>query len=419
MIKRKIIKRILGDSLVKGSLTLFILINFFNLLNFIFHSASSRLLGPKDYGILAALMGMIYIFSIFSNSIQTIVSKFSTKLKEGNKIKNLFSVSVNRFLILGISVFLILFIFSKILSSQLKIQTSLIIFTGMTIIFYCLLPITRGILQGTKRFATLGTNFIIEGTLKLIVAIMLILIGLKVYGAITAIILSLAIAFLFSLYNIKDILKVKREKGKVDGLFSYSIPTLVSIACVALFYSIDVILVKIFFDAETAGIYAIISILGKIIIFSTMPVAQAMFPITSEKHENNKNSKDILIKTLGIVFFISTIAVFIFYLFPELIIRIFSGPNYLKLAHLLVYTGIAMAFLSLVNIFVFYNLSTNREKFNYLLIGFVILEIILLSIFNSTIQQFIFVIILIHLFMLIVFCIESLLNNSYFKSEIN
>ncbi len=415
----KIIKKILGNNLVKGSLILFIFMNFYNFLNFVFHSASSRLLGPKDYGILAALMSMIYIFSVFSTSIQTIISKFSTKLKEEEKIKNLFSISVKRFLIIGGGIFIIFILLSGIISSKLKIPVVLIILTGLILIISCLLPITRGILQGKKKFSALGGNFIIEGAIKVIGTVILILMGWKVYGAITAIILGLVIAFLCSLFNIKKILIVKRKNEKIKGLFLYSIPTLVSIACVSLFYSIDIILAKRFFSAEIVGIYAIISLLGKIIFFGTMPIAQAMFPITSEKYENKEKSGKILLKTLGIVLFISIIFIFVLYSFPKLIIEIFSGPKYLKLANLLPYTGIAMSLLALVNIFVFYNLSTNKKRFNYILIVFVIIEIILLNIFNSNVFQFIMAIIFTNIIMLISFSIESLFSNSYFKSEIN
>jgi len=415
----KLIKNLWKSNLIKGSFILFLFINFYNFLNFVFHSVSSRMLGPADYGVLAALMGMIYMFSVLSSSIQTVVSKFTTKFKKPEKLKNLVSVSIKKFLLfVAVPAFISFIIIYIMFRNSLNIDDLLIVLIGSTIFLYTLLPITRGILQSEKRFASLGGNFVIEGVIKLIGTILFVWIGWQVYGAVTAIIISLIIAFLFSIASIKKTLKSKSKEGEVEGLFSYSLPTLISIACVAVFHSVDVILARMFFDEVTAGIYGVISLLGKIIFFATAPIAaQAMFPIACEKHENKENSRGILIKTLAMVGVLSIAGIFVLYLFPELIINIFSGPKYLSLAHLLIYPGIAMSLLALVNVFVFYNLSTDKKKFNYILIVFVVLEIILLSIFNSTINQFICVMILMKLFMIAVFSIESLFSNGYFKSK--
>ena len=119
---------------------------------------------------------------------------------------------------------MIFFIFSGMISSKLKIQVSFVILTGMTIFIYCLLPITRGILQGKKRFINLGINFVIEGALKLAGTIILIYVGWRVYGAITALIFGVVVAFLISLINIKDILKSKRTSNMLFLRLGLSFP---------------------------------------------------------------------------------------------------------------------------------------------------------------------------------------------------
>ena len=75
----KKIKKIWEDELIKGSFILFVLIGFFNLFNYLFQMSMARMLGPSDYGILAVLMSFIYIFSIPSEAIQTIISRYTSK----------------------------------------------------------------------------------------------------------------------------------------------------------------------------------------------------------------------------------------------------------------------------------------------------------------------------------------------------
>lgn len=73
------LKRIMSNELVKGSIVLFILFNIFNVLNFVFQFLMARMLGPSDYGVFAALITLIYIIAIPSDSIQTVVSKYTSK----------------------------------------------------------------------------------------------------------------------------------------------------------------------------------------------------------------------------------------------------------------------------------------------------------------------------------------------------
>ncbi len=64
-----------SKSLMGGSIILLISINIFNALNFLFHFFMARMLTISDYGILAALMSIVYVLTIPSEAIQTIISK--------------------------------------------------------------------------------------------------------------------------------------------------------------------------------------------------------------------------------------------------------------------------------------------------------------------------------------------------------
>ena len=70
-----IFKKIKKNELFRGSLILFILINFGNLINYLYQIVMARMLGPSDYGILAVLVSLTYIFAIPTLAIQTVVSK--------------------------------------------------------------------------------------------------------------------------------------------------------------------------------------------------------------------------------------------------------------------------------------------------------------------------------------------------------
>jgi len=67
----------LNKALIGGSLVLLITFNIFNLLNFIFHFAMVRMLTVVEYGVLASLFMIIYMMTVFSESIQLVITKYT------------------------------------------------------------------------------------------------------------------------------------------------------------------------------------------------------------------------------------------------------------------------------------------------------------------------------------------------------
>ena len=397
-----ILKRFSGE-FVKGSLILLISMNLFNFLNYVFHFVSARLLGPINYGILAVLMSIVYIFNIPNETIQTITSRYATKFninKENGKIKNLIVKSIKRFLFLGIISFLVFTAISPFLGDFLFINPGLLILTGFTLIGIFLLPITRGALQGKKKFNSLGFSYLSEGVVKVAFTVSLILLGFGVYGAMGAVISGIFVSFAISFIPLRKVLKSKIEKEKIKGIYSYSIPVLISLTGITFLYSIDIILAKRFFPEEIVGNYAVISMLSKIIFFGTWPISKAMFPIASEKHDKKSGSMKIFKKSISIVFVLAAFALLIYFLIPKSIVRILYGSQYVSMASLLIYPSIAMAILALTNIFILYNLCIERGKRNYVILFFVVLQIVLLSLFHSSLIQFASMLILVNALLL-------------------
>lgn len=388
------IKKITKDELVKGSIILFVMIGFYNLFNYIFQVSMAKMLMPENYGIFAVLMSFLYIFAIPFEAIQTITARYASKFnakKEYGKMKDFFYKSIKKIFIFSIISFFIFIILAVYLSEMLKISFGLLALSGVFIISSLLLPVTRGILQGRKKFFALGMNFMVEGIAKVIIALFLVLIGWKVYGAITSVLVAEMIAFAFLFYALKDVRKSKRQKGNYKGIYSENYQGLVAITCVVLIYSIDVIIARKVFSAEIAGIYAFVSLIGKVIFFSCSAVGKAMLPISSEEYESGKGTKRILKKAFLLVFAIIFIALLLYLLFPKEIVRILSlgTEEYLVGSNVLFILGMAFSFLSFTYLVLMHKVATNKlGKSSYFLFMFVILEIALLSIFNADLMQF-------------------------------
>jgi len=378
----------LTKNLFGGSIILLITINIFNALNYFFHFAMARMLIPADYGVLAALMSILYIFNVPTEAIQTIIAKYSSQESSLGKIKNIIKKSFRKAAKVSFMLILVYLAACLVLTKILDINYSLLALTGLLIFSVFFLPISRGVLQGKKKFKSLGFNMVIEASVKILLAILFVYIGMKVYGAILGVFIGTVCAFVLAFPSLKEVFSSKELKSNTSGIYNYSIPVFVTIFAIIIFYSLDVILAKAFFSADLAGQYAMASTLAKIIFFGTVPLSKAMFPISSESHKDKKSSLKILGISLLILTACIAIALTIIWFFPELLVRIFSGNYHPAASGILFYLAISMSLISFTNLILLYKLSINKVKDYAILLIFPLIEIALLSFFHSNLVEY-------------------------------
>ena len=378
----------INKNLIGGSAVLLVAFGLFNILNFVFQFSMARMLSVSDYGILASLFSLIYILLVFSESIQTIITKYSSNEKDKGKLKTLLIKSSRKTFHLSLIIFCSYLLVSIFLSFLLKINYLLLSISGLLIFLIFFKPITLGILQGRKKFKSLGINLVLDASAKLILGVFFVYIGWRIYGALIGILIGGLISFSFSFFQLRDILKKKKKKSKIIGIYDYAKPTFWIMGILIFFYSVDVLIAKIFFSPEIAGTYAIASILGKIIFWGTLPVSKAMFPLTSSSSKSQKKSKNIFGNALGIILVGIFSILTLFYFFPEILINFFSGKVIPEAIEILFYVGVSFGIISLANLILIYKLSLGKTKGYKLLFIFVFLEIFLLSYFSNNLVEF-------------------------------
>ncbi len=378
----------LNKVLIRGSLVLLFAFGFSSFLHFLFQLVMSRMLLLTDYGILAVLSSIIYILLIFSESIQTIITKFATGEKNNGKLKNILKKSSKKAFIVSIALLILYFIVAVPLSFLLKIQYLLISLNGLVIFLAFFLPISRGMMQAKSRFKSLGLNVVAEAIGKLFFGILFVYVGLRVYGAIAGILLGGLIAFSLSFVSLKDVIISKEKKSKTVGIYDYAKPAFVVTFIVIFLYSIDVVMARIFFPPEIVGVYAIASILSKAVFWGTLPISKAMFPLSAENHKGKGDSQNVLYSALLIIFLCISSALAVFFFAPGLVVKLFSGKFIPEAISILFYLGIGTSLISLANLILLYKLSLGKIKnYPYLFI-FVLIELLLLSFFSKNLIQF-------------------------------
>ncbi|MAF51007.1 MAG: hypothetical protein CMH64_02850 [Nanoarchaeota archaeon] len=403
-----------NKTLIKDNLILFSAIAFTNLFNYVYRFYVGRSLGPADFGVFEVLISIIYIIVIPLMAIQTSLSKFVAEFKvkeEKEKLAYLFSKSIKHMGLVGFFIGIVFLAISPLLSNFLNIsRIGPFVIIGIFMIFNFLVPVFRGFLQGLQSFKLLGLSFILEGMTKIVVGIPLIYLGFRLNGAVLGFILGFVFPLLIIFYFINKLFVKVKEKFDTSKIYKYSFPVLLMLISLTAFYTLDVILVKKFFNPVDAGYYAALSLFGKIIFFSSMSISMVMFPKVSELASQNKNTKSLLFKSLIIAFGIGVVGSLFYFFIPKFIINLIFGQEYLVISNLLGLFGIVMLIYSLSYVLSFYNIALHRTNFLYLLGFFNLLEIVLISLFHDSIVQIVGILIIVMLllfFSMIIYTIKN------------
>ncbi len=332
-----------------------------SLAGYFFHLVTGKKLGPEDYGLVVSLLAIVYLVGIFLNSMQ---STITTKISEliANNQKSMIAPSLKFFLYKNLvwgfiaSVGFILLI--PIMASSLNTIDYFAFLALVPLIFASfLLPVARGFFQGTQQFGKLSMSYVLEGFSKVLAILILFYFGRTVSNAVICLGLSYFIPFLIALVSLP---KLNMTAKKIPYRFINPITLLLAI--LTLFYSADLLLVKHFFSAYDAGLYSAMSLYGKVILFSAIPIAMILLPKGTEANVAHKKSSllikraIILISALGLPLIIS------YFTFPEFIIHLTLGSKYIAASPLLGYYAIGIFLISISYILTFYAISLKQEK---------------------------------------------------------
>ena len=400
---------------LKDNFVLFIGIFILNFLGYLFHFYVGRKLGPEDYGVFGSLLSLIYIIAMPLSAIQTTITNFAANFKargELGKISYLLKRSLEKFFIIGIITFVLFLIAIPFISKFLKIDSyTPLVILAFFLILSLFIPIIRGVLQGLQEFKLLGWSYIFEGIAKLVTGVGLIALGFGVSGAIGGFTLSYLFAILITIYFIRKYFRKDKVKFKSNNIYKYSLPVLIMLIFLTGIYTIDILLIKHFFDETNSGYYAALSLLGKIIFFGTLSISMVMFSKVSENFAKNKEDIKLLYKSLLLVAIMGFSITGFYFLFPKFTISMLFGSQYFAMSGLLGLYALFITIFSLVYIIGFYNISANRNKFIYLLAIFNILEAGLITLYHESLLQVVIILLALVIVLFISLMIYTIIKN--------
>ena len=362
--------------------------------HYFFQIYMSRNLSMADFGALNALLSLLALISIPSGAIWIVMARRVSELtatEKSDAVGSLFrGVLIRVFLIGGLGCILLVAL-SKPISGFLNLSSPTpVAILAMVIVVTLGTSTGLGILQGLRRFIYLALNQSLSGLLRLLFGMGLVATGCRLNGALLATLFSATVVWVVSLVPLKRYIRTDRrvhfKYPKELGSKNWA-PVMAALFCFAFLTHVDLILVKHFFSADHAGLYAVASILGKAMLSFPISVALVLLPLVSRKRTLNENSQETVKHTLLLAGGFLGVGAVLFLLFPGFFLSLLFGARYTEAADLLRLFGIAILPYGLLYVIINDHLARHLSTFIYFMAAACIIEVVLMYAFHRSMVQ--------------------------------
>ena len=378
----------------------------------------SRNLTVEGFGILASTFSLISLIGIPAGSIVPSIVNFAGSHfaeEDYGSVKALFLKIIKPLVAISMFVFLGFFVFSGFIGSFFKIaDRSIIPIIGISAAYAYIGIVSAGLLQAKLAFKYISFTTLLGSVLKFALGAGIVLLGFGVKGAIWAVFIAGVIPSVFGFIYLKPVFISKINKaGKISfkSILSYGIPSSLAVLGMTSLISTDILLVKHFFDPLHAGIYAGLSLVGKVIFFFTGSIGGVMFPLIVKKHAKNENYNSIFKMAIALVSIPSILITAFYFLYPDFSISFFiKNEIYRSASGLLGLFGIFITTYSLITLFVYYFLSIKQTNVYIPVLFAALSQVLLITLYHDSLFAVVAISLLVSLILL------SILVTYYIKT---
>ena len=366
--------------------SLFLLDGLANAIDFLFHFWMGRVLVPADFAVLQTLNSIALVYVTASGVFQPVVGRFVAEARgkgQYDSIPAIFQEFLRAALWLGLALSIFVFLFSNFIAEIFNLPDWAVQLSAALIFLSTLRPIAAGILQGQERFIAFGCTRLALSLGRILLVFFLIQAGLGLTGAVIALpfgwLVSVICAFLFL---DKQLWKTKNQPQQSllrEGWKLSAYALLAYFAYMSL-TSLDLVWVNRNLSGDSAGAYASLVLMRRIIALLPGVAVTVMFPRIARVLAEKQTTHRLLIQTAAIILMASGALTALYFIFADQIITIIFSNAYQNASPLLGWMGIAMIGVSLSSIWLNYYLAEKPRNFVILLIGAVVLEWFLLNI---------------------------------------
>lgn len=367
-----------------GSLIMLIGTGVVSAVNFGYQVTMARTLGPALFGDVSVVATLLMLGSAITLSFQLVCAKFVARNESQKGKTAVYTRLMRRAWIVGIAVAIALVLARGGIASLLRLKTpSLIVFLAVAVAFSVPTGVKRGGLQGLCNFQSLNNNYVLEAVVKLVAALSLVGIGYGIYGAVGAITISVAAAFIFTPVTFPA---TPESSACIPASFREGFQAILFFVGQVVINNVDILLVKYFFNPQDAGLYAAVALFGRLLYYSSWAIITAMFPISAAAKPDEKPGR-VLLTPLLLVLGMSISFIVVLLLMPHFLVALVFGESFARADSLLALYATATALYALSVVLMTYEMSRKIANTGWLQLVMGGALVIVISLLHQSLRQ--------------------------------
>ena len=386
--------RTLQARIVSGSVVLLSGSGLTTAINLAYNIAVARFLGPQGFGQATVVYTILTLISAVTLSFQIISAKMVAQQGTPESKAAVYRGFHRGAWACGILAALILLLFQRAIAGYLNLPgPTLVALLAIGVAFYVPLGSRRGYIQGTYGFRRLATNLVVEGAFRLGGSALLILLGLGVEGVIAANAAAVMVAYLAAAPKLAG--RVPNPLRFPDALREAS-QAFVFFSGQVLINNCDIVLVKHFFLAKEAGLYAAVAMVGRVIFAFSSAVVNSMFPLVAGTRDEERKGLRVIATSLLLVLVTGSILALGLGIAPAGIWTTFFGSGFeiagrYNFPYLLALYAITTIVFSLSVVIITFEMSYKIANTSWVQLAFSGLVIAAICQFHSSLREVILV----------------------------
>ena len=353
-----------------------------NVGNYLFHFVAARFLGPRPYGDLASLLALAGLIGLPIAGVQFAIARYVARFRAREEIGSigaLYRRSLAAGLVFGILLTVPLLAVAAPLQAGLGIgNLEAVILTALLAVPAVFTPIALGLAQGLQRFRLYSAALIAGAPVRVLLALLLLVAGFGVAGAIGATLAASVLTVVLPLAALRAWPAQGRGRPApvpAREAAAALLPVSIGLLAITSLTTVDVIVAKAVLPDHAAGVYGGASLIGRVILYLPAAVVTVLLPKVSARSAVNRQTADILVRSLLATGAFCFIAVVLYSAFPGLIVSIALGGKFADASGLLWMFALAMTGYALLNVLLAYHIGRGRSGFSWLLAGGALLQL--------------------------------------------
>jgi O-antigen/teichoic acid export membrane protein len=351
------------SQLLTGSLVIAVAMGVMNVTTYGFTILAARVLGPVEYGALAAVMGLLIVLNVLSLGLQATGARRVAASPDRREAIEREVIRTTYRCALGLG--LLALLAAPLVSAALNLDSwGLAALIAVTVVPLTVMGGQAGVLQGEQRWGPLATIYLATGVGRLAFGAVALALRTDTFGAMVGVTVGAfapAVVGWWALRRPSRRVQPALAEGPREGVLRETLHNSHALLAFFALSNVDVVAARIVLDEHQAGLYAGGLILTKAVLFLPQFVVVVVFPSMSR----SGSARRMNLIALGLVGAIGLAVVLGVALLPELAVAFVGGPEYAELADRLWVFALLGTVLAMLQLMIYNIVARQKQRTVY------------------------------------------------------